>query len=54
MTPEQKNTITNFFRVSSHESLNSDTNGKRYPDNPGGSVFVSRMAYDVVDCSPPS
>ena len=52
-TPEQKNTITNFFRVSSLESLNSDTDGKRFPNNPGGPVFVSRMAYDIVGSTPP-
>ncbi len=52
-TPEQKNTITNFFRVSSLESLNNDTDGKRFPNNPGGPVFVSRMAYDIVGSTPP-
>ncbi len=54
MTPEQKNTLTNYFRVSSLEDLNADTDGKRYPDNPGGqSVFITRSAYEVVESTPP-
>ncbi|MBO4826900.1 MAG: AAA family ATPase, partial [Prevotella sp.] len=53
-TPIQKNTITNYFRVSSLEDLNADTNGKRYPDNPGGEpVFIARSAYEVIDTTPP-
>lgn len=54
MTPEQKNTITNHFRVSGLEDRNIDDDNKRYPKNPGGeSAFIARTAYDVVDTTPP-
>ena len=53
MTPEQKNTISNYFRVSSLEDLNADTDGKRFSSNPGGPVFIGRLACDVIDTTPP-
>ncbi len=52
-TPEQKNTITNHFSVSSYQTLNADADHKRFPNNPGGPVFVSRMACEVVNQTPP-
>lgn len=54
MTPEQKNTITNNFLVTSYEDRDADAKGKRYPDNPGDMpVFITRSAYDIVGSTPP-
>ncbi|MBR5101502.1 MAG: hypothetical protein IK092_00075, partial [Muribaculaceae bacterium] len=54
-TAAQKNTLSNYCRVVSTEDQNIDDENRRYPKNPGGmSVFTSRIAYDVVDSTPPT